>query len=68
MKTISLSRMLGRKGMIKNNFLSRTKNYMRDDDEMTGSCVCTNMERYYELDERQYTILSNRRRLRELKV
>jgi hypothetical protein len=68
MKTISLSKLLGRKGMIKNNFLSRTKNYMRDDDDMTGSCVCTNMERYYELDERTYTIFQNRRRLRELKV
>jgi hypothetical protein len=67
-KTISLSRLLGRQGFIKNNLLSKTKNYMREDDEMTGSCVCTNMERYYELDERSYTILYNRRKFRELKV
>lgn len=65
---ISITRLLGRKGMIKNNFLSRTKNYIREDDEMTGSCVCTNMERYYSLDERSYTIFSNRKRYRELKV
>jgi hypothetical protein len=68
MKTISISKILGRKGIIKNNLASKTKNYMREDDEMTGSCVCTNMERYYELDERTYTIFHNRRRLRELKV
>jgi len=41
---------------------------MREDDEMTGNCVCTNMERYYELDDRSYAILYNRKRYRELKV
>ena len=68
MKSISIYKILGRKGIIKNNLISKTKNYMREDDDMTGSCVCTNMERYYELDERTYTIFQNRRRLRELKV
>lgn len=68
MKTISLTRLLGRQGFIKNNLLSKTKNYMREDDEMTGNCICTNMERYYELDDRSYAILYNRKRYRELKV
>ena len=68
MRTISLSRLLGRQGFIKNNLLSKTKNYMREDDEMTGNCICTNMERYYELDDRPYTIVYNRKRYRELKV
>jgi hypothetical protein len=68
MRALSLSKLLGRKGMIKNNFLSRTKNYMREDDDMTGSCVCTNMERYYELDERGYEKIYNRKRYTKLKV
>ena len=68
MRTISLSRLLGRQGFIKNNLISRTKNYMREDDDFTGGCVCSNTERYYSLDERSYTILYNRRRFRELKV
>ena len=68
MRTISLSRLLGRQGLIKNTFLSRIKNYMREDDEFTGGCVCTNMERYYNMDERQSKILINRIRYREIKV
>jgi hypothetical protein len=68
MRPLSISKILGRKGIIKNNIISKIKNHMREDDDMTGSCVCTNMERYYELDERTYTIFHNRRRLRELKV
>ena len=68
MRAISLSKLLGRQGLIRNSFLSRTKNHMRDDDEDTGGCVCSNTERYYSLDERSYTILYNRRRFRELKV
>lgn len=68
MKTISIFKLLGRHGLIKNFNLSRVKNNMRDDDEVTGGCVCSNTERYYSLDERSYTILHNRRRFRELKV
>jgi hypothetical protein len=68
MRPLSLSKLLARKGMIKNNFLSRTKNYMREDDDMTGSCVCTNMERYYELDERAYEKIYNRKRYTKLKI
>ena len=68
MKTISIFKLLGRQGFIKNNLISRTKNYLREDDDFTGGCVCSNAERYYSLDERSYTILYNRRRFRELKV
>lgn len=68
MRTISLSRLLGRQGLIKNTFLSRTKNYLREDDEFTGGCVCSNYERYYNMDERQSKILINRIRYREIKV
>lgn len=67
MKPLSLIKLIGRKGLIKNNLLSETKNYMRE-DEMTGDCVCTNMERYYSLDERTYEILQNRKRHTKLKV
>jgi len=41
---------------------------MRDDDEMTGSCVCTNMERYYEMDERDKNHIYNKKRYRAVKV
>ena len=68
MRTISLSKLLGRQGMIKNTFLLRTKNYLRDDDEFTGGCVCTDMERYYNMDDRDNKILINRTRYREIKV
>jgi hypothetical protein len=68
MKTISIFKLLGRQGFIKNNLISKTKNHMRDNDEVTGGCVCSNTERYYSLDERSYAILYNRRRFRELKV
>jgi hypothetical protein len=67
MKVVSLSRLLGRQGMLKNNLLSKTKNLTREDDDYTGSCVTTNMERYYELDDRPYTIVYNRRRFREMR-
>ena len=66
-KMISLSRILGRQGMIKNHLISRAKNYMREDDEFTGSCVTTNGDRYYELDERTASVIYNRKRYRELR-
>jgi hypothetical protein len=66
-KSISLSRILGRQGLIRNYDLSKTKNYMREDDEITGSCACTNMERYYEMDERDKNIIFNRKRYRAIK-
>jgi len=66
-KSISLSRILGRQGLIRNYDLSRIKNDMRDDDEMTGSCVCTNMERYYEMDERDKNHIYNKKRYRAIK-
>ena len=67
MKPISLSRLLGRQGLIKNYNLSRVKNNMRDDDEMTGGCVCTNYDRYYEMDERNNKIINNIKRYRAIK-
>jgi hypothetical protein len=67
-KSISLSRILGRQGLIRNYDLSRIKNDMREDDEMTGSCVCTNMERYYEMDERDKNLIYNKKRYRAIKV
>ena len=68
MRTITLSRILGRQGLIRNYNLSKIKNYLREDDEFTGGCVCTNMDRYYYMDERDKTIIFNRKRYRELKV
>lgn len=41
---------------------------MREDDEMTGNCVCTNMERYYEIDERDKNFIYNKKRYRAIKV
>jgi hypothetical protein len=67
-KSISLSRILGRQGLIRNYDLSRIKNDMREDDEMTGSCVCTNIERYYEMDERDKNLIYNKKRYRAIKV
>jgi hypothetical protein len=66
-KSISLSRILGRQGLIRNYDLSRIKNDMREDDEMTGNCVCTNMERYYEMDERDKNLIYNKKRYRAIK-
>jgi hypothetical protein len=68
MRTISLSRILGRQGLIKNYNLSKTKNNMRDDDEFTGGCVCTNIERFYHMDERDKNVIFSKKRYRELKV
>ncbi len=67
MKFISLSRLLGRQGMIKNYLISKTKNKMREDDEFSNSCVTTNDDRYYNLDERSILVLSNKRRYRGIK-
>jgi len=67
MRTISLSRILGRQGLIKNFNLSRVKNNMRD-DELTGGCVCSNIERFYYMDERDSKIIYNVRRYRAIKV
>ena len=68
MRAISLSRILGRQGLIKNFNLSRIKNKLRDDDEFTGGSVCTNMERYYNIDERDQYKIIDRKRYRYLKV
>lgn len=68
MRFISISRILGRQGMIKNFLTSRTKNNMRDDDEFTGGCVCSNMDRYYNMDERDKNICYNKKRYRAIKV
>ena len=67
MKLLTLSRILGRQGLIKNYNLSKIKNNLREEDEFTGSCVITNEDRYYGLDERSNLILSNRKRYREIK-
>jgi hypothetical protein len=68
MRAISLSRILGRQGLIRNYNLSKIKNNMRDDDEFTGNCVCTNMERYYNIDERAAQQIFNKKRYRAIKV
>ena len=62
MKFISLSRILGRQGMIKNYLISKTKNSMREEDDFTNSCVTTNDDRYYYLDERTNSVLIYRKR------
>ena len=64
----TLSRILGRKGMIQNFLLLGSKNDMREDDEMTRGCASTNMERYFFIDERDKNVIYNRKRLRSLKV
>ncbi len=66
-KIFSLSRLLGRQGMIKNNLISKAKNYMREDDDFTNSCVTTNDDRYFNLDDRSSSILIYRKRYREIK-
>jgi hypothetical protein len=68
MRTITLSRILGRQGLIINFNLSRIKNNMREDDEFTGGSVCTNMERYYNIDERAAQVIYNKKRYRALKL
>jgi hypothetical protein len=68
MRSISLSRILGRQGLIRNYDLSKTKNYLREDDEMTGGCICTNFDRYYEMDERDKNLIYNKKRYRAIKV
>ena len=40
---------------------------MREDDDFTGNCVCTNMERYYEMDERDKNLIYNKKRYRAIK-
>jgi hypothetical protein len=66
-KLLTLSRILGRQGLIRNYNLSRIKNNLREDDEFTGGCICTNIERYYNIDDRGNE-LYNKRRYRALKV
>jgi hypothetical protein len=66
MRSISLSKLLGRQGLIRNYDLSKTKNYLRDDDEFTGVPVCTNQERVFYLAEKDRTY--NYKRYRALKV
>lgn len=68
MRLLTISRILGRQGIIKNNLRPKIKNFIREDDEFTGSCVTTNGERYYELDERSNSVLVYRRRYTILKV
>ena len=68
MKLITISRILGRQGLIRNYNLSRIKNNLREEDDYTGSCVTTNGERYYELDERTVSRIYNKRRYRAVKI
>ena len=68
MKLLTLSRILGRQGLIRNYNLSRIKNNLREDDDMTGNCICTNMERYYNIDERAAQVIYNKKRYRALKL
>ena len=68
MKLLTLSRILGRQGLIRNYNLSKIKNNLRDDDEFTGGSVCTNMERYYNIDERDKNVVYNKKRYRALKL
>jgi len=67
-KLVTLSRILGRQGLIKNFNLSRIKNKLREEDEFTSGSVCTNMERYYNIDERDQNKIIDKRRYRYLKV
>jgi hypothetical protein len=67
MKLVTISRILGRQGLIRNYNLSRTKNNVRNEDEFTGNCVCTNYERYYNIDERENNKIYNKKRYRALK-
>lgn len=67
MRLITISRILGRQGLIRNFNLSRIKNNLREDDEFTGNPMCTNMERYYNIDERETKVTQNKRRYRYLK-
>ena len=67
MRTISLSRILGRQGLIRNYNLSKIKNELREDDEFTGGCICTNIERFYYMDERDSKIIYNIKRYRAIK-
>lgn len=53
--------------MIKNYLISKTKNKMREDDEFSNSCVTTNDDRYYGLDERSILNISNKKRYRGIK-
>lgn len=68
MRLISLSKILGRQGMIKNYHSLKIKNYLREDDKFTGSCVTTNDDRYYNLDERLTSVLIYKKRYTFLKV
>jgi hypothetical protein len=67
-KLLTLSRILGRQGLIRNYNLSKIKNNLRNDDEFTGGSVCTNMERYYNIDERDKNVVYNKKRYRALKL
>ena len=40
---------------------------MRDDDEFTGGSVCTNMDRYYYMDERDKNVIFSKKRYRAIK-
>ena len=68
MRLLTISRILGRQGIIKNHLRPKIKNFMREDDEFTGSCVTTNDDRYYNTDERSNSVLVYRRRYTILKV
>jgi hypothetical protein len=48
MKIFSLSRILGRQGLVKNFYLSKTKNYLRED--YYDGVVTSNNERNYYLE------------------
>jgi hypothetical protein len=68
MRLLTISRILGRQGIIKNHLRPKSKNFMREDDEFTGSCVTTNDDRYYYLDERGNSVLIYRKRYSITKI
>lgn len=64
---LTISKILGRQGLIKSYLKLKTKNIMREDDDYTGGCITINTERYYYIDERTASVIYNKRRYRELK-
>ncbi len=67
MKLLSISRILGRQGLIKNHNLSKIKNDLREEDVITSGCASTNSERYYYIDEREKNKITNKKRNKFLK-
>lgn len=52
MKLLSLARILGRQGLVRNFNFNRTKNHLREEDDYgQGGAVTSNNERYYYLED-----------------